>query len=166
MKEIKLGAYVRDLMSGFEGVAYQKAEYLSGNVQYAVQPKCKGDGAYPEAMFIDVHMLIESKDGLNDVSEYATKPVDTNIKLGNYVEDIATGFRGFVVSKITHINGCVSFGVTPKAKKKNTMPDVSLVSSVYLNVLDDGIDYLANVGDETKEITGGPAVSARNVVCR
>ena len=38
---IKLGDKVKDKISGLEGIAVEKREYLNGCIQYAVQPKMK-----------------------------------------------------------------------------------------------------------------------------
>ena len=40
-----------------------------------------------------------------------------SIKLGDRVVDIVTGFTGVVISRIEYINGCIQFGVKPKADK-------------------------------------------------
>lgn len=57
----KLGSKVRDVVTGFEGVATSRVEYLNGCVQYGVQPKCGDDGKLPEAVYLD-HQRLELAD--------------------------------------------------------------------------------------------------------
>lgn len=55
--EIKLGKKVKDKVTGYEGVATAKVEYLNGCIQYCVIPQVGSDGKMPEAEYIDVHQL-------------------------------------------------------------------------------------------------------------
>lgn len=119
MSAIKLGQRVRDIVSGFNGIAISRLDQLNGNVQYAVQPMQKdGETAYPEAMYIDHHMLEVLDEG---VSDKVTKPVFLPLKLrtlGAEVRDTITDFTGIATQKATYMNGCVSFDVVSKNKKK------------------------------------------------
>jgi hypothetical protein len=54
MSDIKLGNKVRDRVTGFEGIAIAKCEYLNGCVQWGIRPpQGEKKDAYPEAMYID-----------------------------------------------------------------------------------------------------------------
>lgn len=55
--EIKLGNKVRDKVTGYEGVATARVEYLNGCVQYCVKPKVGSDGKMPDPEYIDVQQL-------------------------------------------------------------------------------------------------------------
>ena len=57
MKEIKLGDKVRDIHTGFEGVAVAKTEFINGCIQYNILPKCKEKGKMPEDIGIDSQSL-------------------------------------------------------------------------------------------------------------
>lgn len=50
---IKLGQKVRDKVTGFEGIATARVEYLSGCVQFCVKPKMTEPGKMPEGQYID-----------------------------------------------------------------------------------------------------------------
>lgn len=162
MNQIKLGNTVRDVISGFSGIAIQKTEYLNGNVQYSLQPKGKEDGVFLDAMSIDYHTLDVVDDG---VADRASVPVETDhILLGQLVKDRASDFTGIATMKATYINGCVSFGVVPKSRPGTTLfddaPKASFVDAGRLIVVGDGL-----IADEprTAEIkndrpVGGPAV--------
>lgn len=64
MKKFKLGTKLRCTITGFEGTAIAKCEYLNGCIQYCVKPKVKADGKFPEGQYIDQDQLekaIETK---------------------------------------------------------------------------------------------------------
>ena len=52
-----LGKKVRDLVSGLEGTAVSKTEFLNGCVQYGVQPKMKKGGTEINTWNIDEEQL-------------------------------------------------------------------------------------------------------------
>jgi hypothetical protein len=57
MKVIKLGSLVRDMVSGFTGIATSRTEYLNGCVQYGIRAKIGADGKMPESWNLDVEVL-------------------------------------------------------------------------------------------------------------
>ncbi len=65
MKEekIKLGQKVKDIVSGFTGIAICRMEYLNGCVRYTVQAKKTKDNEVPN-MDVDVEQLVKVDDGL------------------------------------------------------------------------------------------------------
>ena len=54
---VKLGQKVRDVVTGLEGVATAKVEYINGCVQFGVQPPAS-DGKCPDSVYID-HQRLE-----------------------------------------------------------------------------------------------------------
>lgn len=111
MKEFKLGNIVRDVVTGFTGTAFNKTEFLNGNVQYNIQPKGENN-SYPDCVSIDFHTLEFVDEG---VAANAPKQVkDLNIPLGSEVEDITTGIKGIVTLKTFYLNGCISYMVDVK----------------------------------------------------
>jgi hypothetical protein len=57
----KLGQKVRDAVTGFEGTAIARVEFLNGCVQFAVQGVVGSDGKVPEATYFD-HQRLEAVD--------------------------------------------------------------------------------------------------------
>lgn len=55
--DIELGWQVRDLVTGFTGIAVARVEYLNGCVQYCVKPQAGEDGKMPEGEYIDAGQL-------------------------------------------------------------------------------------------------------------
>jgi hypothetical protein len=50
---IKLGSKVRDVVTGFEGIAVAKVEYLTGCTQYGIAPRIDKDGKPQDAIYVD-----------------------------------------------------------------------------------------------------------------
>lgn len=55
--KIQLGDKVRDTVSGFEGIATVRIEYISGCSRIGVQPLVGADGKIPDAGHFDEPML-------------------------------------------------------------------------------------------------------------
>lgn len=54
---IELGDKVRDRVTGHTGIATQRVECLNGCIQFAVRPRIKKDGTWPESYCIDLENL-------------------------------------------------------------------------------------------------------------
>ena len=59
--KIKLGKKYVDPITGFEGIATQKTEYLYGCERVSLQPPVDKDGKVPEAEYFDELQLREIK---------------------------------------------------------------------------------------------------------
>jgi hypothetical protein len=57
-KEFTLGTKLRDVVSGFEGVACARIEYLTGCVQYSLIPPAQ-DGKFMEGQWFDAIRLVQ-----------------------------------------------------------------------------------------------------------
>lgn len=60
------------------------------------------------------------------------------IQLGKKVRDIVTGFEGIAVAEVKYLNGCLQYGVKPKAAD-NKMPDVIYIDVQQLETINDGV---------------------------
>jgi len=56
MSKFTLGNKLRDVVSGFEGIAVSRVQYLNGCVQYCLQAPVK-DGARPSGEYVDENQL-------------------------------------------------------------------------------------------------------------
>jgi len=54
---IKLGQEVKDLVSGFTGIAVAKDEWLNGCLRYGIQGKVDKEGKLPDPKWIDAVQL-------------------------------------------------------------------------------------------------------------
>ncbi len=117
---MKLGNEVRDVITGFTGIAIQRSEMLSGTVQIAVQPRSKEGETdkMPDAINIDVQLLEFVSDGIAD---RATQPDNVTLALGVEVKDLITGMTGITIEKTVYINGCVRYGVQPPMQPGKTL---------------------------------------------
>ena len=66
---IKLGDKVKDVVTGYTGIATSRTEFLNGCVQIAVLPKQsaeqrKNDG-YPDGVKLDIEQLVKVGEGVN-----------------------------------------------------------------------------------------------------
>ena len=56
MKEIQLGEYVQDIVTGFEGITTARVQYLNGCIQYCVKSKAT-DNSISDGEYIDEGQL-------------------------------------------------------------------------------------------------------------
>lgn len=62
---IKLGQEVKDIVSGFRGIAVCRSEFLNGCIRYTVQAKVtKKDGSMPDERWFDEKQLEVSGKGV------------------------------------------------------------------------------------------------------
>jgi len=59
---VKLGQKVRDVVTGFEGIATAKVEYINGCVQFGVQPQA-AEGKFPDSVYVDHQRLAMISEG-------------------------------------------------------------------------------------------------------
>ncbi|AFU88046.1 hypothetical protein CcrColossus_gp176 [Caulobacter phage CcrColossus] len=113
-EKTRLGIEIRDPMSALKGFASARLEFMSGNIQYAIQPRpAKGDAEkVMDAHFVDYHLLEQIGVGYSD--KLPAEDDTVTIKIGDYVYDHVSGYRGVAVEKWTFANGCVYFAVQPK----------------------------------------------------
>lgn len=59
MLKVELGSLVRDKITGFEGIAMARAEYLTGCVHIGIQPcRLTNDGGLPDWQWLDESRLV------------------------------------------------------------------------------------------------------------
>jgi len=56
---VKLGDHVKDKLTGFEGIAVARAEYLNGCISVSVQSTALHDGIPVEAQWFDEQQLTD-----------------------------------------------------------------------------------------------------------
>ena len=66
MKTIELGSKVKDIVSGFEGIATARIEYMNGCVQYYITPKVSKDGELKDGRWFDVQQVEVCSDGIRE----------------------------------------------------------------------------------------------------
>ena len=70
MKKFELGAKLRDVVTGFEGIATERVEMLNGCVQYQlVEQGPHENGKEIKTVSVDAHQLEYVDDGIRDFVE-------------------------------------------------------------------------------------------------
>lgn len=148
-----LGMLGRDRVTGLEGILTVRVNMLSGNEQFNIQPRCDpGAASIPEGQSVDVHMI--EVIGLG-VSENLTPIAESEILLGQKVQDIVSGFTGVVTEKLTFLNGCVYFSVLPKIPQvDNEKVKIELFEHKRLRVIDQGVRVELGL-EEKRPLFGG-----------
>ncbi len=63
---------------------------------------------------------------------------DVDVKLGDKVIDMVTGFEGLVTAICFYLNGGIDIGVTPKTDNPRDQSKVEYVSLQYIRVIGKG----------------------------
>jgi hypothetical protein len=69
MEAIKLGAKVRDRITGFVGIAVMRSDYINGCVRYGVQGPMDKDGKIPEAYYVDEQQCEVLEEAVHEPAE-------------------------------------------------------------------------------------------------
>lgn len=135
--KLKLGQTMRDLTTGFTGVAINRTAFLNGTIQYNLQPRAV-DGKYPDAISIDENLLEVVDEG---VSAKATPSTFTSpVVLGNTVRCVITGIIGIADLKSDYLNGCSQFQIAHKGEGAESHVNLlSWFDQCRLEVVDQGI---------------------------
>lgn len=148
-----LGKRVEDRVTGAIGLVTSVKESISGSIQVSIQAKSPDGSIIPEAMYCDIHMIVELDAGL---SADVTKPTNpTTIPIGSKVRDI-TGFDGIATNKSTYLNGCEFFWVEGIKVDKKTKPTLEWVNAERLTVVDAPVVKVESKPTEAGVKTGGP----------
>lgn len=150
---ISLGNVVKDLASGFTGMAISRNELFNGNVQFGIQPElvAGAPSTLPDALCIDHQLLDVVYDGM---ANRATVPNPALFNIGDEVEDEVTGHRGIATSKTIFLNGCTYFLVVSKREKKVESQEMFLDQSRLKLVMAAKVAVGGQLG------TGGPVSRA------
>lgn len=64
-KKLKLGNRVRDVVTGLQGIAVTRCEYLDGTTQLGIQPQARPDDEkLPAISYVDINRLEKVDDGV------------------------------------------------------------------------------------------------------
>ena len=113
---IPLGTIVRDKVTGFVGVAENRATFLYGCDRYFIQPQIKEDGSIPDGAMIDEPQL-EPVEDKEPVMEAMGDP-EQLVELGQVVKDPVKDVEGTVTGRAVYLNGCSRVFVEPKFSAK------------------------------------------------
>jgi hypothetical protein len=109
---IPLGSVVKDRVTGFTGVAENRATFMYGCDRYCVQPKVGEDGKMIDSVMIDEPQL-EVVESEKRVMEPSTEP-ECLVDMGQVVIDPIKGMEGTVTGRAVYLNGCSRVLIQPK----------------------------------------------------
>jgi len=75
---IKLGSKVKDVVSGFSGIAIGRCEYITGCTQYGVAPGVGKDGKIQESQWIDETRLVVTAAPSKEIARISNQPMSAN----------------------------------------------------------------------------------------
>lgn len=155
---IELGYLVKDQVTGFIGVAENRATFLYGCARYCVQPQIDADGKIPDSQMIDEPQLkiVPSVDRVFE----PMKPPKQIIELGIAVVDPISTCEGVAIGRAVYLNGCARIIV--QTKQKGFRDDVSFwVDELQLKVKKSLTGKEKKVVEpDKKRSRGGPAPSS------
>jgi len=145
---VKLGQTVKDLVTGFEGVAVCRADYLHGMPRVDVQPPIKKDGSVPdEHAFDESQLVIIKKTPMMKILK-----AKQLIKLGQKVIDPVTDYQGIAFGRAVYLNGCSRICVASKHKEGEKYKSGVWFDEPQLKIVQERRKVA-----EGKKWTGGPA---------
>lgn len=107
---VTLGSVCKDMVTGLEGVAVARTEWLHGCTRISLEQMKPGkDGEVQESQSFDEQRVeVLEKDRFP-----STPPEPCAIALGSKVKDTVTGFSGMAVCKTVWLHGTQSIGIEP-----------------------------------------------------
>jgi hypothetical protein len=127
---VQLGETVRDVVSGFTGMAVRKVTYVNGCIQFEVQPKVAEAGKMPESQYFD-HQRLESVAG--EVLT-AIEPGLFVGKLGFPMVHRITGYKGVSVGLAISWSGRMRYGLRSKVGEDGKLTDTEWFDEEELEV--------------------------------
>ena len=70
-----------------------------------------------------------------------------DILFNSLVRDKITGFEGFVILRVEHMNGCLRYGIQPKVDKEGKRPDFVVIDGPNLTIVDPPTDGLEKTSE-------------------
>lgn len=125
MSRINIGDLVKDAITGVQGVCTAIGTCLNNvdrvSIQRLAEEGEKHKDVINDAYWFDMPQVqLVQADYLNKDLIVEAQP--SHINLGDDVEHIFTGFKGYVVQIATWISGCVRIGVQSRNFDKNGQP--------------------------------------------
>lgn len=111
IQRLRLGTMVTDTISNTKGMLTHMQVHIGGHREYIYQPS----GLNPNnGQPVDRIWLTEPRIKGGEFEETEI-PIEI---LGSEAEDIATGFKGKVVSLVYHLNGCLHVEIKPEGTNR------------------------------------------------
>lgn len=134
MENIPFGSLVQCKVTGFKGIALERAEHMNDCVRYAVQPPVDKEGKLPKVAFIEGPDLEVLAPPEKDLSPTIQTP--DAFKLGVKLRDRITGFTGVAVVRIKYMHAGDRYGLQPPINDKGEIPKIESFDEPDLEQID------------------------------
>jgi len=113
--KIPLGSVVKDRVTGFIGIAENRATFMYGCDRYCVQPRVDESGKFVHLRTFSYRSLAFHRP-TKQVFLYFLFALVQLVKMGQLVDDPIRGMSGTVTGRSVYLNGCSRVLVEPKQK--------------------------------------------------
>ena len=156
MKKVLLGQKVKDVVTGFTGIAVAQTFQKNSVTRISVQPPMSADGKVPDAFDFDECQL----QVLDETRVIEIEPNQVLFQFGDEAVHTNSGFKGKVARFATYLNGCIHIALQRKVdEKEGFLPDAKWFSQEDLE-LTKPIETKKPV---EKKQTGGPMTRSEKV---
>ena len=150
---IDLGSKVKDMITGFTGIAIGRTEWLYGCTRIVVESQELKDGKTVKPEWFDEQRVEELTPAAETKIPVSPPRCGIGIQLGNKVKDKITGFSGIAVAKTIWSSGNVTIQVESTNLEKNEPIDAHAFEYDRIELLEEAKPPMS-AKSEAK--TGGP----------
>lgn len=148
---INLGSRVKDSISGFEGVAFERQDFMYGCARIAIEPtELDKDGSVRDSQIFDEQRV--------DVLE-AAKPFiypPKAVKMGSKVRDRISGFSGIATAIAVNMYGTQHVAIEPDKCHEGKPVKASWFHSTRIELVEEKVPP---VSKSSSARSGGPETS-------
>lgn len=147
---VNLGSKVRDTVTGFEGVAYGRTDFMYGCARIIIESTKLKDGSP-----IDHHWFDEQRvEQLEPAAPYIFPA--TAIQLGSKVRDSITGFEGIASGRTVYLYGPPSITIEPQTLHEGKPVQAVSFTEGRVKVV---VTQAPTVSKQSSATSGGPQTS-------
>jgi hypothetical protein len=151
---IILGSYVRDVITGFEGVAIARTRWLYGCSRIGVQQGVDSKGVVPDPIWVDEQRVSYVPGKMPAM--LPIEPSPTPIKLSDRVRDRVSGYIGIVQGHTVYATGQQGFSVLSETLNEGKPVEFQYFNAEQLELLESFVHPAFVAPESPKDIPGGP----------
>lgn len=154
--KFELGSLVKDEITGFEGICYDRTQWFHNCNTYGVKPLDLINGKPQESETFDEPQLF-----IIGKSPKLYKSNDFKFELGEEVEEIVTGFKGIILARTNWLNGCNNYGVKSRNLKDGIPIVMQFFNEGHLKSTEDSKKLIPTKNNDS----GGPVTKVKRFTC-
>lgn len=139
-KSVILGQKVKDVITGFEGIATTRHIFLNRQSMIGVQPALdkKKPSDHPDAISFDEIQIKVVGPGQSKLTTPSSKII--GFVLGDEVKDRSTGLIGVAMTLTEYMNGCSRVSIQAKLDKDGAPPKLYHCDYQHVERVGDGLN--------------------------